>query len=165
LNNTNNSLYINTLNEKNLSTINKLKLLTNEGYFYGLSIFYDDVKGHGVKASMNINPYTLIGEYSGKVLIYRSIINDNLNDYYFTLLDSGISNTSLVVDASVFGNITKFINSAKQEYNCSSVLLNIENKAHIFYYTTKLILKGQELVIDYNGGNINNNKYDTKSFI
>jgi hypothetical protein len=156
LNKPENALFVKYLNKENILKLYQLKQFTSNGYFHGLEVFFDDIKGYGVKSSMNIRHHTLIGEYSGKVFNYRSIIQNSENQFYFTLLETGDSSTTLVIDAEIYGNITKFINSPTEENsksNCTTIALNIENTVHILIYTTQIILKGQELLLDNSENN------------
>ena len=122
--------------------------------------------GYVVKATNDIDIYTLICEYSGKV-DYRANIKID-NDSLMGLANNENDEYNLDIIPNEVSNIARFISginniSMKHMQNVRSIQCTIDGSPHIILYSDKRIKKGYTLYYNYNEGN-KYNPYDTSYF-
>lgn len=108
--------------------------------------------GKGVFAEMRIPSERCIGEYTGKIFKSKSF------QKYLKQQPGGDSAYSLavdsdeetIIDASEKGNFTRYINYSDSQANVAFERGYFKGKSIIKVVTTKVISKGQQLLIDYN---------------
>ncbi|WVW81896.1 hypothetical protein I302_103895 [Kwoniella bestiolae CBS 10118] len=123
-----------------------------KGVFPKLRVGISQVSGYGVFADEAIPKGRIIGEYIGEVISKlegnrRDEINHQIGrQYIFTL------NGESDIDAGNYGNITRFINSAKgQHRNINANTITVNNEARIVFTSTRPIKKDEEIRFDYGG--------------
>lgn len=108
----------------------------------------DSYLGYGIFAAKDLPELTLIGEYTGRVLL-RNRKNSRQNDYIFGYM-IGPKDSPLIIDAREEGNLTRFINHSI-EPNLLSRWMIVEGVTRIIFFTKKRISKGTQLTYDYGG--------------
>lgn len=101
--------------------------------------------GYGVIASQTISAFSYVGEYCGEVRKRRW--RDSRNDYVFGYV-IGPHDTPWVIDASKKGNFTRFFNHSYTP-NLISRWIITGGVAHIGFFSTCLIERGEEMTFDY----------------
>lgn len=136
-----------------VSCINRL---TQKKRSTPLCLFKTKDRGWGVKAIQAITVGTYIIEYVGE-LIGQNEANRRDSAYLFDLNhDNRQDNRFYTIDAFEYGNLSRFINHSC-EANANIWFVNTcggrpENQ-RICIFATKPIAKGEEITIDYCGGN------------
>ncbi len=102
--------------------------------------------GYGLFAKEDIPQYSLVGEYTG-VIRKRNAKQDKNNDYIFGYVVAQ-SETPFVVDASLEGNYTRFINHS-DEPNLHSTWLISKGICHIILVSKSYIPKDTQITYDY----------------
>ena len=130
------------------------KEFTSKKYFGPLQIKWHCKQGFVVEASDQIEPNTLICEYTGEVIDKSDdFYSDDLMEY------ATFDDKNYVIAPRRKGNIARFISGinnskkfCKQKQNLTSIKFRIKNKIRIALYTIKRVKKGQILYYDYNAG-------------
>ncbi len=102
--------------------------------------------GKGIFAKRNIPPGSFIGEYAGIVRKRKRVTRDNVYCMRYPVgFDQG---KKYVIDASIKGNFTRYINHSDQP----SVLLQsviVEEIPRMIFISIKEIKEGQQITFDY----------------
>ncbi|KAG2226778.1 hypothetical protein INT45_005743 [Circinella minor] len=123
-----------------------------------LQIYKTKAKGWGVKAKQDIPKGTFVEEYVGEVIMntegdFRGKFYDKAGTTYLFDMDFG-DNVKYVIDSFLLGNASHFFN-----HSCSPNLTvyavysdSADNNFHrLAFFSNRLIKKGEELTIDYEG--------------
>lgn len=108
-------------------------------------------KGWGLRAAEDMEEKgTFIMEYVGELLDYEEFVRRTkqyskagLKHHYFMAL-----NADEVVDATLQGNISRFINHSCDP-NCETQKWTVNGELRVGFFTRKEIKKGEELTFDY----------------
>lgn len=106
----------------------------------------DEKVGWGVFAEQDLKPMTFVGEYSG--LIRRQRRADSKNAYCFQYSIISGEPTVYTIDAFERGGIVRFINHSNKP-NVKSALATDRYLTHVVLFTSRKILKGEQLCYDY----------------
>lgn len=97
--------------------------------------------GYGVFAKHHISQGEYIGEFAGE--LKRS--EDRLTNVYYVDYSKGY-----VVDASLYGNETRFINDGQKDSNCQAwMILGHDGMAHIAMIAQRDIQAKEQLTMNY----------------
>lgn len=124
---------------------------------------YSSGKGWGVFAGDMISEHTCVGEYVGEVLStaeiqkrYRQKYDGSGQNYVLVLREglveiqaSGPQILRTNVDATYFGNFTRFINHGCDPLLSIEVFRIDSYIPRLFFYTNRHVKKGEELTFDY----------------
>lgn len=113
------------------------------------------IHGKGVFAKKTIPKGTRIYEYKGLRVLKSMLINDMLNNLTSLVYVMNLSET-LAIDGEREGNDARFINHSC-EPNCTVYYFNDTP----FIYSSKEIVKNEELYFDYHLGSDNQNESQT----
>lgn len=110
-----------------------------------------DVQGWGLFAGVDMPKNTYIGEYKGEVVselesVRRGIVYHNVGqEYLFNF------NTGQVIDGSMFGNKSRFMNNTQdpKHINIVSYKLIANGVTRVFFYTKHPVKAGDELLYNY----------------
>lgn len=108
--------------------------------------YIDSDLGYGIFAAKPIHALSLVGEYTGKVMLRRKR-ERSPNDYIFDY-SAGHSNTRFVIDASHQGNLTRFINHSNNP-NLLSRWVVRDGICHIIFFAKKKIAAHEQITYDY----------------
>ena len=114
-----------------------------------VKVFRSRIHGLGLFALRDIDSGDMIIEYSGQVI--RPLMCDIKEAYYES---KGIGcymfkiDENQVVDATMSGNASRFINHSCQP-NCASKIAVIEGKKKILIFARRRVIVGEELTYDY----------------
>lgn len=124
-----------------------LNALTNS-YCAPMDIrWIDDEIGYGAFAAEDLETHAFIGEYTG--LIYeKGLIFPYSTPYSFAYPTACSFTVSHLIDASKFGNETRFINHSDAP-NCESFSVFSEGLFHMIFRSHKKVKKGEELTYNY----------------
>ena len=127
--------------------------------------------GYAVKAIDNIDKYTFLCEYSGKVEINGKYKNEGDSNM---ILQNPSSNTiGLDIVPNVITNIARFISGINNKWNqamkskyknVNSFKCEIEGFPHILLYAHRNIKKNEILYYNYNEGKKKEQSYNTDYF-
>jgi len=116
--------------------------------------YVNDHIGYGVFATKNIPADSFIGVYSGEVCL-ANLSNQDYSFPFYGIAKIEEDETSYemipthCVDASKFGNITRFINHSDCN-NCGTLSVLDANKIpQVVFYAKAPIKKGEQLTINY----------------
>ncbi|KAJ0182082.1 hypothetical protein K1T71_002804 [Dendrolimus kikuchii] len=115
-----------------------------------LKVFYADKKGCGVEASGDISTGEFLMEYVGEVLDYELFYKraqaysdeNNLHHYFMSLKGD------TVIDATVKGNISRFINHSCDP-NAETQKWTVNGELRIGFFSKRDIVAGEEITFDY----------------
>ena len=104
-------------------------------------------KGYGVVATCPLPAHTFVIEYLGEV-IPSSLVPARLaapapHHYLLTLTPQ------LVVDASMYGGVGRFINHACNDNNCVTEKWTVGGRERVGIFTCREVQAGEELTFDY----------------
>lgn len=102
--------------------------------------------GYGVFAGKTLPPLTFVGQYVG-IVRRRSFLRDRRNDYIFGY-NIGPSHTPYIIDASEWGNMTRFLNHSDTP-NLTSHWVIYEGVGRVLFFTKKAIKQHEQLTYDY----------------
>ncbi|VDK42176.1 unnamed protein product [Anisakis simplex] len=116
-----------------------------------VEVFYAGVKGWGLRACETLEPGRFIIEYVGEVISAEEMRRRGRRygrdpkhvHHYLMALKNGA-----VIDATVRGNISRFINHSCDP-NCRSEKWTVDRRLRIGFFAIKRIAVGEELVFDY----------------
>jgi uncharacterized protein len=111
-----------------------------------VSVRASPIHGHGLYALIDLPPSEQLLEFRGEVITWETAMGrysdnadaENSLTYFFERSDE------MVIDCSVGGNSTQFINHSC-EPNCET----IEIRGRLYVHTAEPVRAGQELLIDY----------------
>lgn len=107
----------------------------------------DDQLGYGLFTEREIPPLSYVGEFTGLVRrLYRR--NPNPNAYCFHYPTRFWSWDYTVIDASLYGNETRFINHSSKP-NLQPMCACDRNLLHILFFSKDAIAAGTQLTYDY----------------
>ncbi|XP_062148347.1 probable inactive histone-lysine N-methyltransferase SUVR2 isoform X6 [Alnus glutinosa] len=122
-------------------------------------------KGWGLRTLEGLPKGAFVCEYVGEILTSTELYERNLGSYksgkrtYSVLLDadwgSGAlkSEEALCLDATVFGNVARFINHRCLDANLVEIPVKVETPDHTYYhlafFTTRVVAALEELTWDY----------------
>ncbi|CAH4012491.1 unnamed protein product [Pieris brassicae] len=115
-----------------------------------LKVFYAEKKGCGVEASANVPAGEFLMEYVGEVLAYDQFYKraqaysdeNNLHHYFMSLKGD------TVIDATVKGNISRFINHSCDP-NAETQKWTVNGELRIGFFSKRDIPIGEEITFDY----------------
>jgi len=117
--------------------------------------FINSTMGYGVFATKAMPEYTVIGVYSGKINSTRQTNQDYAFPFQGIVLDDDSSENSsdsdldFFIDASQYGNVTRFINHSN-DHNCYTLeLLDHHGVPQVVFVTRDPIRIGEQLTINY----------------
>ncbi len=109
-----------------------------------------------MEAAADLPDLCLICEYLGEVRTSRQAVF-NSNDSIMELLDTGDSDTSLVIVPEKHANIARFFNSVNngvkeslKKQNLKSIRCQLDGKVMVLLYTKRPVKKGESLLYNYN---------------
>lgn len=112
--------------------------------------FRTDWKGYGLKALEDLEPGEFVMEYVGEVLDYqlfkkrsKQYSKAGQQHFYFMAI-----NPEEIVDATVKGNISRFINHSCDP-NCETQKWTVNGTLRVGFFVRKPIKKGEEITFDY----------------
>lgn len=108
--------------------------------------------GLGIFAITNIPKDVLLGWYKGTIVENKDYINNPAYGWRFEHSELGTVKLEAVINFEA--NPLAFVNGADPEIKQQVDSLNLEHliiNNRVYYKTTKLIKKGEELIIDYGG--------------
>ncbi|KHN83817.1 Histone-lysine N-methyltransferase SETD2 [Toxocara canis] len=116
-----------------------------------VEVFYAGIKGWGLRACEPLEPGRFIMEYVGEVISAEEMRRRGRRygrdpkhvHHYLMALKNGA-----VIDATVRGNISRFINHSCDP-NCRSEKWTVDRRVRIGFFAIKKIAIGEELVFDY----------------
>uniref|UniRef100_A0A915BU57 [histone H3]-lysine(36) N-trimethyltransferase n=1 Tax=Parascaris univalens TaxID=6257 RepID=A0A915BU57_PARUN len=116
-----------------------------------VEVFYAGVKGWGLRACEPLEPGQFVMEYVGEVIsaeemrrrVRRYGRDPKHVHHYLMALKNGA-----VIDATIRGNISRFINHSCDP-NCRSEKWTVDRRVRIGFFATKKVAVGEELVFDY----------------
>jgi SET domain-containing protein len=112
--------------------------------------YIDDTVGFGVFADRTLRPGEFLGEYAG-VVRYKNEMPNGLYGYTYPPLDDGRSPVLLSIDATLRGNICRFINHTTDEpIHHDYDFFN--GHWHVTFHVLRPIREGEQLLIDYGAG-------------
>eukprot|EP00347_Sterkiella_histriomuscorum_P019555 403341187 len=154
--------------KENIESVQQLRRREELGILPPLILKHDQNQGFYVEAAQDLQDLTLLCEYAGEVRTLRQTIFDK-NDSIMELLDTGDSDTSLVIAPQKYSNVGRFFNSinksskeSKKKQNIRSIRCQIDGKATVMIYTQRNVKKGEQLLYDYNEAK---NMYPTDDFV
>lgn len=104
----------------------------------------DDKVGRGLFSINEIRPGRFIGEYTG-IVRWKNALFARTNPYCFAY---PMGKTSYTIDASAYGNHTRFINHSEKP-NLQSISIAADGLMHIVLLTTRRVAPGEELLLNY----------------
>lgn len=117
--------------------------------------FINKKMGYGVFATQAMPVNTVIGVYSGQIKTIEEVNQDyafpflGINPSAMNSQDEDEQEKTFWVDASVYGNATRFINHAEDQ-NCSTFnILDASNIPQVVFVTRDPIKKGEQITINY----------------
>lgn len=164
--------------KRNLAIWQAYKHNLSRGVFPPVKITYDENVGFSAEAMASIPKHTIIGEYLGEVVTMEQSSHSN-SDSLMVLLDTGDPKTSLIIDPTRAGNISRFLSGinnrsyeSKRKANVRTRRFFVDGKVHVCLFTSRQVEKGEILNYDYNAGNMGKNVeqwartgfYDTSNF-
>lgn len=131
-----------------------LNRLTQKKKTVKVCVFKTEKRGWGLKASDEIKARTYIGEYVGEVLKSADAETREGSHYLFEV-NSEEYDDPITIDAEKLGNLTRFINHSC-EPNAHVRYVNLhggrQEDEKICIFSSRIIKKGEEIVISYSGG-------------
>lgn len=118
--------------EETLIQLRKLKSLTSEGFY---PFYLDGNSEYGIfgRAIMDLEPETLLCEYTGDVVINREYAFNYESDDSFTLLTTGSTKTSLDIVPITHSNAARFLLSVgRKTKKHQNVRFKIKNNLNYF---------------------------------
>ena len=94
----------------NVDVIHQLRKREEIGILPPLLLKFDPIQGFYVEAAQDLADLTLLCEYAGEVRTFRQCLFEK-NDSMMELLDTGDSETSLVIAPKKYCNVGRFFNS------------------------------------------------------
>ena len=150
---------IGAMSKRNLEIFRAFLHNMSMGVLPPVQIFHDENFGFSVKALATIPRHTLIGEYLGDVLTMEDSAKSN-SDSLMVLLDTGDSSTSLIIDPTNAGNISRFLSGvnnrsllSKRKANVRTRRFHMDGKVRVCLFTSRRVEAGEILNYDYNAGN------------
>ena len=143
-----------------------------------LIFLHDPIKMMASRAMRQIPRHTILMEYAGEVLTAKQCESSD-SDSLMLLVDSGVPETTLLIDPSKTGNTAQFFdevnNSCKHSLhwaNVSTRRFSLNGQCRVILYTRRNVEPGELLVYDYNAGMreksgkewVNSGFYDTSNF-
>lgn len=145
-----------------------------------LFISPSNIHGWGAFIDENAEKDEFIAEYVGELITKEvgeergKMYDENKSSFIFNLDNSKYISHFLIakfnlfdlnfaeydIDATVFGNLTRFINHSSKRYNCYPIVKVVNGEHRIGFYASKRIQKNTELFFNYHY-----NKTEEKKFI
>ncbi|ESO95937.1 hypothetical protein LOTGIDRAFT_227153 [Lottia gigantea] len=118
--------------------------------YSNVEVFQTPWKGFGLRAVEELKTDDFVLEYVGEVLDFRGFKNksrqyakENQTHFYFMAL-----NPDVMIDATVKGNISRFINHSCDP-NCETQKWTVNGELRIGFFTKRTIPPGEELTFNY----------------
>jgi hypothetical protein len=112
----------------------------------------NELVGYGLVAGQDIEPGTIIGEYSGAIVKVSPIaINEHMDNTYFApyCTNEVPGSEMFVIDAKKAGNPTRFINHSDDNSNAVWVPVFDGEKFRLIVAATKSIPEGKQILLKY----------------
>ena len=152
------SVEFDPLNKRNLEIFKSFKENLKNGSYPPITVEYDDRVGFSAVAVAGMMKHTLLMEYVGEVTTVRASEQSD-SDSLMMLLDTGVPETSLIIDPSRTGNAARFLNGinnrsqfSRRKANVRTRRFVLDGKCRVALFTAKKILPGDYLTYDYNAG-------------
>ncbi|KAL7539330.1 hypothetical protein ACHAXR_010595, partial [Thalassiosira sp. AJA248-18] len=150
---------ITPMSKRNLDIFRAYRHNARRGVLPAVQIIHDENFGFSVKTLASMPRHTIIGEYLGEIVTMEQSGQSN-SDSLMVLLDTGDHTTSLILDPTRAGNITRFISGinnrslmSKRKANVRTRRFFIDGVVRVCLFTSRRVEAGEILNYDYNAGN------------
>lgn len=152
--------------------------VVQHGISHNLQVFWTaDGKGWGLRTLEDLPKGTFVCEYVGEILtsteLHKRNLRSNDKHSYAVLLDTDWGTRALkeaeilCLDATVYGNVARFINHRCSDANLIEIPVEVETPNHHYYhvalFTTRKVNAFEELTWDY-GVDFDDGEHHVKAF-
>lgn len=146
------------MSQRNLDIFKEFKHNLSRGAYPPIRIVHDENVGFSVEALVAMPRHTLISEYVGEVTtVERS--GETSSDSLMILLETDDPKTSLIIDPTRTGNVSRFLSGinnrsyfSRRKANVRTRRFVLDGKCRVALFTAKKVEPGDKLHYDYNAG-------------